>query len=105
MTDVGLELRFETRMDSEDEVARFLSGELPRTLAEPPVSSWTVVRYGARRFGVLVTFPVDAGQEEHVGDRIAAVLRERAGTLFASPPVVESFDVLASSEARANAPA
>jgi hypothetical protein len=105
MNHVGLEFRFETRLDSEDDTARFLSGELPRVLSEPPVSSWTTVRYSATRFGVFVTFPVDAGQEAHVGERIGAVLREQGAARFTSTPDVESFDVLASSEVRTNAPA
>jgi hypothetical protein len=66
-------------------------------LYRPPTSAWHAVRFGILRFGVFVAFTNRAGQEAHIGDQVAKVLREQAADLLTATPTVEGFDLLASS--------
>jgi hypothetical protein len=90
---VGLLFRFETSWRKEDDLARFLEDELSTALGELPVSASFVVRFGPTSFGIFVAYPDEAGQEAHVGDRIATALRDHGADL-AETPTVEGFDVL-----------
>jgi hypothetical protein len=94
MTGEGLLFRVEAKPGREDDVARFLSEELPLVFDDLPTTDWAAVRFGMSHFGVYDTFDVADGQRAHVGDRIAATLREHEA-LFEGTPRVEGFDVLA----------
>jgi hypothetical protein len=91
---VGLFFRIDATWGKEDELARYLEADLPRELEELPTAAWFAVRFSATSFGVFHAFPAIEGQDTHVGDRIAAALREHAD-LWDQTPVVEGFDVLA----------
>jgi hypothetical protein len=97
MTGAGLLFRIEAQPGKEGDVARFLSEELPGVLEGLPIVDWAAVQFGPTEFGVYDTFPIEDGQRSHVGDRIAAALREREADLFEATPRVEGFDVLAGS--------
>jgi hypothetical protein len=95
MTMAGLLFRLEAGWGNEDGVSRFLEDELPALLEDLPATTWYAVRFDQSRFGVVAVFPYETGEESHVGDRIAAALRQHGADLFASMPAVEGFDVLA----------
>jgi hypothetical protein len=94
MATVGLLFRLETSWGKEDEAARFLEHGLTTVLEDVPVTAWFAVRFGPTSFGVFHAFPDEAGQQNHVGDRIAAALREHGAGLFVQTPAVDGFDVL-----------
>lgn len=94
MTGEGLLFRVEAKPGRENDVARFMSEELPLVFDDLPTTDWAAVRFGIADFGVYDTFPVADGQRAHVGDRIAAALRDHAA-LFDGTPSVEGFEVLA----------
>ena len=91
----GLLFRLEATLSREDDLARFLEDSLPGTLDELPLTACLAVRFDMTSFGVIATFSAEEGQAAHVGDRVAAVLRERE-ELYARTPTVAGFDVLAS---------
>jgi hypothetical protein len=95
MTWAGLLFRVDARDGKEDEAAVFFSEELPLMFDDLATTDWATVRFGPAQFGVYDTFRVEEGQRSHVGDRIAAALREREADLFDATPRVEGFDVLA----------
>jgi hypothetical protein len=95
MTWVGLLFRVDARMGREEEAARFFGEELPLMFDDLPTTDWATLRFGPLEFGVYDTFRLEEGQRSHVGDRIAAALREREADLFEGTPRVEGFDVLA----------
>ncbi|MEA2428302.1 MAG: hypothetical protein QOF37_1930 [Thermoleophilaceae bacterium] len=94
MTTEGLLFRLEADWDKEDDLARFLETELPALMDGLPLTGWYSIRFGPTSFGVFDAFTDEAAERGHVGDRIAAALKERSD-LLKSPPAVESFDVLA----------
>jgi hypothetical protein len=89
----GLHFRLEAGWQSEDELAAFLEARLPERLYELPLTAAYAVRYGTTSFGVFAFFEADAAQRDHVGRRLAEVLREQEGLLTTT--AVEGFDVLA----------
>jgi hypothetical protein len=94
MTTEGLLFRLEADWDKEDDLAQFLETELPALMDGLPLTGWYSIRFGPTSFGVFDAFSDEAAERGHVGDRIAAALKERSD-LLKSPPAVESFDVLA----------
>jgi hypothetical protein len=94
MVGLGLLFRFESRWESEDEVAVYMEETFPAAMDGLPVDWWRAVRFDATGFGVIADFTEVAAEREHVGDRIAGALRE-IEDLLQAPPAVMSFDVLA----------
>ena len=93
---VGLLFRLTATTGTEDDVSRFLESELDAAIRELPLAEWHALRFGIVDFGVLAIFDDRAGEQSHVGDRVAEVLADRADGLLTGPPEVESFDVLMS---------
>jgi hypothetical protein len=102
MTTVGLLFTLQARPGGEDEVERFLEADLAGTLADLPLASWSALRFDPLRFGVLVAFEPVEGQEAHVGDHVAHVLREELALYLDALPAVEGFEIVAGDPARAS---
>jgi quinol monooxygenase YgiN len=45
--------------------------------------------------GIFDAFPDEAGRQAHLSGEVAAALMAKAAELFAKPPSIEKFDVLA----------
>jgi hypothetical protein len=99
MAGEGLLFRLTATGSTEDDVARALEDGPPAGLEDLPLTAWYAVRFDMTRFGVLVAFRDREGQEAHVGDRVAAWLRDDLAPLLGAPPEVEGFDVLAAAGA------
>src|SRR5689334_2837413 len=95
MVTVGLLVRLEAKPGKEQEVESFLRMALPLVQDEVSTTAWFALRFGPASFGIFDAFPTDDGRQAHLTGRVAAALGERAGELFASPPVIEKVDTLA----------
>lgn len=94
MVTVGLLVRIEALPGKEAEVESFLKGGLALVQQEPATTAWFALRLGPSTFGIFDVFLDEAGRDAHLGGRVAAALKENAGTLFAAP-TIEKIDVLA----------
>jgi hypothetical protein len=93
---VGLLFRLAATTGTEDDVSRFLESDLDAALRELALVEWHALRFDIVELGVLAIYDDDAGEQSHVGDRIAGVLADGTDGLLTAPPAVESFDVLRS---------
>ena len=95
MVRVGLLVRLEAKPGKEQELAAFLRAGLPLAEAEPATVVWFALQLSPTTFGIFDAFADETGRAAHLSGRIAAALGQKAGELLASPPVIESVDVLA----------
>ena len=95
MVTVGLFVRLEAKPGKEQEVEAFLSSGLAIVLEEPETISWYAIRLGPTTFGIFDTFPNDSARLIHLSGRLAQALMQKAGDLFAQPPVIERVDIFA----------
>ncbi len=94
MVTVGFLIRFEAKPGKEADVERALKGALAAAQEERETIAYFVIRLGPSTFGIFDAFPDAAGRDTHLAGRVAAALKENAGTLFAAP-TIEQVDVLA----------
>lgn len=95
-TKVGLFVRLESKPGREAEIEEFLKSGLPLALEESETTVWFAIRLGKSTFGIFDAFKDEAGRQAHLSGKIAEALFAKAPELFATPPVVETLDVLAS---------
>jgi len=95
MTTRGLLVRLEAQHGKDADVEQFLRSALPLVRQEPGTTAWFAIRFGRSEYGIVDTFPDDAARQAHLTGAIARSLGERGATLFASPPRIQKFDVLA----------
>jgi quinol monooxygenase YgiN len=96
MTNVGLFVRLEAKPGKEALIEKLLRAGLPIVQQESATVAWFAIRLGPSTFGIFDAFPDEAGRQTHLSGRLAAALMSRAPDLFASPPIIEKVDVLAS---------
>jgi len=94
MLTVSLLVRLEAKPGKEDEVAAFLMQGLQLANQEPTTPLWFALRLGPSTFGIFDAFRDEAGRQNHLNGPIAKALMAQAPNLLASPPVIESVDVL-----------
>ncbi|WP_199756368.1 antibiotic biosynthesis monooxygenase [Corallococcus exiguus] len=85
----------EAKPGKEGDVRKFLEGGLPIVRDEPATLHWYAIRLSPTTFGIVDTFPDEAGRKAHLGGKVAAALMAQAPELLAKPPVIEQVDVLA----------
>ncbi|WP_233601834.1 putative quinol monooxygenase [Corallococcus exiguus] len=85
----------EAKPGKEGDVRKFLEGGLPIVRDEPATLHWYAIRLSPTTFGIVDTFPDEAGRQAHLGGKVAAALMAQAPELLAKPPVIEQVDVLA----------
>ncbi len=91
----ALLVKLEAKPGKEKEVEAFLRSALPLVQEEPETVAWFALRMDESTFGIFDAFPSDAGRQAHLSGKVAAALMAKAPELFATPPVIESVDVLA----------
>ncbi|MEO8725946.1 MAG: antibiotic biosynthesis monooxygenase [Acidobacteriaceae bacterium] len=96
MVEFALFARLEAKPGKESEVESFLKSALPIVEQEPKTPIWFAIRLGNSTFGIFDVFPDEAGREAHLSGKVAAALMQKAPDLFAQPPAIEKWDVLAS---------
>ena len=92
----GLIVRLEAKSGQEETVAGFLRDALALVQEEPQTIAWFAFRTGSSSFAIVDAFPDEAGRRAHLEGPIAAALGEKALELFATPPLIEHVDILAS---------
>ncbi len=93
---VGLFVRMEAKPGKEEEVAQFLRDGQALVDAEPGTVTWFGIRLSNSTFAIFDAFADDSGRDAHLSGKVAAALMAKAPELFASGPVIEKADVLAS---------
>jgi quinol monooxygenase YgiN len=96
MIKCGLFVRLEANPGKEAQVESFLREGLSMVQEETGTVAWFAIRLGPTTFGIFDVFPDEAWREAHLSGRVAAALMSKAPELFASSPVIEKLDVLAS---------
>lgn len=96
MITLGLLVRLEAKPGKEQEVADFLKSGLALVMDEPETITWYGIKIGESTFGIFDTFPDEAGRNAHLAGKVAAALMANAPELFASDPVIEKIEILAS---------
>lgn len=95
MLKFALYVRLEARPGKEAELKQFLEQALPLAMAEPDTAVWFALQFGPGTFGIFDAFANETGRTAHLGGPIAAALMAKADELLATPPTIESVDVLA----------
>ncbi|WP_244239394.1 putative quinol monooxygenase [Corallococcus carmarthensis] len=85
----------EAKPGKEGDVRKFLEGGLPIVRDEPATLHWYAIRLSPTTFGIVDTFPDEAGRKAHLGGKVAAALMAQAPELLAKPPVIQQVNVLA----------
>ena len=79
----------------EAEVEAFLRGGLEIVNDEPLTVTWYAIKFDNSTYGIFDTFESDEGREAHLNGKVAAALMAKADDLFAEPPKIEKWDLLA----------
>lgn len=87
--------RLEAKPGKEAELADFLRSGRQIVEDEPGTNTWYAVRVSPRVFAIFDTFPTEAARQAHLNGKIPQALTKVAPDLLASPPVIETADVLA----------
>ena len=94
MYSVALFARLEAKKGKETAVAQFLQQGLVMANAEATTPLWFALRLGPSTFGIFDAFTDESGRQAHLNGPIAKALMAVAADLFATPPAIESVEVL-----------
>ena len=94
MLKYALFARLEAKPGKSADVAKFLETGLSLAMRETTTPVWFALQLGPTTFGVFDAFADEAGRQAHLNGPIAQALMAQAPTLFATPPAIESIDVL-----------
>jgi len=95
-TKIGLFVRLESKPGKEVEVENFLRSGLALVNEEPATSLWFSIRLGVSTFAIFDAFSDEQGRQAHLTGKVAEALFAKAADLFSQPPIVETFETLAS---------
>ena len=96
MLKYALWVRLEAKPGKEKAVADFLNSGLQLAMQETRTPVWFALKLGPTTFGVFDAFADDAGRQAHLSGPIAQALMAKAPELLATPPTIESAEVLGS---------
>jgi quinol monooxygenase YgiN len=95
VVNLGLLVRLETKQGRDFDVEEFLRAALPLVRQEPGTTAWFAVRFGRSEYGIVDVFPDETGREAHLAGPVAMALKDQTDALFAHPPRIQKFTVLA----------
>jgi quinol monooxygenase YgiN len=95
MVNLGLLVRLEAKQGRDLDVEEFLRAALPLVRQEPGTTAWFAIRFGRGEYGIVDVFPDETGREAHLAGPVALALKDQAEALFAHPPKIQKFTVLA----------
>lgn len=90
----ALFVRLEAKPGKEQAVADFLAMGLEITNQEMTTPIWFALKLSPTTFGIFDAFASDEDRHIHLHGILAQKLSARADELLASPPLIESIDVL-----------
>lgn len=91
---LALFVRLEAKRGKEKDVADFLQQGLALANQEATTLTWFALRLGPSTFAIFDTFDDEAGRQRHLSGPIAQALMANAPTLLATPPAIESLEIL-----------
>src|SRR5215467_766061 len=91
---LALFARLEAKPGKEKEVVEFLRQGLALANQEATTLIWFALRLGPTTFAIFDTFEDEAGRQRHLNGPIAQALMAQAPALLATPPSIESLEVL-----------
>jgi quinol monooxygenase YgiN len=95
MVKKALYVRLEAKPGQEAAVEAFVRSGLPLVEQEPATAAWFGLRLGPSTFGIFDAFADESGRQAHLAGKVATALKQKASELFATPPKIESVEVLA----------
>lgn len=90
----ALFVRLEAKPGKEQAVADFLVDGLEMANRESTTPIWFALKLSPTTFGVFDAFASDEDRQAHLSGNIASALMACADEMLASPPSIESIDVL-----------
>ena len=100
MVKVALYVRLEAKPGKEQEVADFLAACLDMAAFETTTPIWFALKLSPTTFGIFDAFTSEADRQAHLHGDIARALMAHADDLLATPPIIESIDVLGAKNQR-----
>jgi quinol monooxygenase YgiN len=94
MIKYALFVRLEAKPGKEQAVADFLAAGLNMAGEESTTPIWFALKLSPTTFGVFDAFANEEGRQAHLHSDIAKALMAHADELLASPPSIESIEVL-----------
>jgi quinol monooxygenase YgiN len=94
MISKALFVRLEARPGKEQAVADFLVSGLEMANREMTTPIWFALKLSPTTFGIFDAFADEEARRAHLTGSIANALMAHADELLASPPSIESIDVL-----------
>ena len=95
MNRFGILATLQARPDKEAEVDQFLRSARPLVEAETGTTAWFAFKIGPATFGIFDTFRDEEGRGAHINGEVAKALFAKAEELFATPPQIQTADILA----------
>lgn len=90
----ALFVRLEAKPGKEQAVADFLAVGLVMAAQEATTPIWFALKLSPTTFGIFDAFASDEDRQTHLTGSIANTLMAHADEMLASPPSIESIDVL-----------
>lgn len=94
-TTVALVVKLTAKPDTQEEVAKFLTGAVEMANAEAGTPIWFALRTDPATFWIVDAFASEADRQAHLGGPIAEALMANADHLLRAPPEIHQADVLA----------
>jgi quinol monooxygenase YgiN len=94
MIERALFVRLEAKPGKEQAVADFLAAGLEMVGREATTPIWFALKLSPTTFGVFDAFASEEDRQTHLHGSIAKALMAHADEMLASPPSIESIDVL-----------
>lgn len=93
---VGLRVLIKAKPDKVEAVRDFLKSAVPLVDQEPATIHWAAVQvHGTNTFGIIDSFPDEAGRNAHLNGKVAEALFANVDTLLEGPPDVAMTTILA----------
>jgi quinol monooxygenase YgiN len=90
----ALFVRLEAKPGKEQAVADFLAVGLVMAAKEATTPIWFALKLSPTTFGIFDAFASDEDRQTHLTGSIANALKAHADEMLASPPSIESIEVL-----------
>ncbi len=91
----GLLVRLKAKTGKDDAVEGFLHSALGEVGKELSTTAWFAIRFGRSEYGIFDVFADDAARDAHLAGPLAKMLLEDEQGLFAVPPRIQKFAVIA----------
>jgi quinol monooxygenase YgiN len=92
---LGVLARLEAKPGKGAELGAFLERGRAIAVAEQGTVTWYAFKVNETTYGIFDSFETEAARDAHLGGQIPAALGQVAADLLASPPTIETVDIIA----------